>query len=71
MVWTTAELSLTTIAALLTDWLSEGYSRMVASILLVAPQPERSYQEQLGSGGKDVSRHGVSREGERIMTVIS
>ena len=71
MVWTTAELSLTPIAALLTDWPSENSSHMVASILLVAPQPERSYQEKLGSGVKDVSLHGVSSEGERIMTVIS
>ena len=70
-MWTTAELSLTPIAALLTTWLSESYSHTVASILLAAPQPERSYQEQLGSGVKAVLRHGVSSEGERIMTVIS
>ena len=71
MVWTTAELSLTPIAALLTTWLSESYSHMVASILPAAPQPERSYQGQLGSGVEAVSRHGVASEDERIMMVIS
>ena len=43
---------------------------MVANVLLAAPQPECSYQEQFGSGLKEVSPHGVLSEGGRIMTVI-
>ena len=69
-MWTIAELGLTPIAALLTTWLLESYSQMVASILLAAPQPECSYQEQFGNGVKEVSLHGVVSKGGNIMTVI-